>query len=255
MPAYQETLAIWAGDVFFDVYEAGVRTGERDVGHAPEFLINAPTLEKKEETGRRRQNYGETIKSIVTKTEQMFKTTIKDINRHNLAVAMLGEDVVYSQAAGDNTASPESVTARAGRWVKLAARNLDPGNPPVVQDDTDTTTYVENTDYEIDYQVGRIYVPESGSSIADEDVLHVASTWLQHTGYKVLANTDMTKEIAVRVIGYDKANDRNGELLIHKARIEPSGDLAWINEEFMSVEVTGEILRTSDGFWEAYVYE
>lgn len=253
--AYQEESFLGSGDLNLDVYDSsGNRTGELDVGNAAVFTINPPTLEKKERSGMRRENYAQTIKSVITKQEQELKFTLTDINRKNLALAMFGTDADYTQTAGNNTSTPESVTAHHDKWTKLSNRNLDPATPPVVKDATDTTTYVEGTDYEIDYQVGRIKVLATGS-IADGDTLHVGSTWLAiSNGFKVQGNKVSKIECFIRLIGQDQANDRDCEVIVQKAQVEPSGDINWLTEDFAQLEFSGKILATNDGTWDVFFY-
>lgn len=252
---YEEETFLGSGEVYIDLLDSnGNKTGEIDFGEASLMSVAAPSLEKKELTGHRQGTYGETIKSVITKKEQDLKLTGHDFNKNTLGLAMLGLGSTFTQSAADNVASPEDVTAHAGKWSPLSNRKLDPATPPVVKDDSDTTTYVENTDYEIDYVSGRILVLESGS-ITDAEVLHVGSTWLAIAGgFKVLGGTVNNIEALVRVVGYDQANARNFETIIYKAQLEPSGDMNWLSEEFGAVELTGKMLATTDGTYDTYYY-
>lgn len=253
--SYTQEQFIGSGDLNIDVYDAsGNKTGELDVGNAIAFTINAPAIEKKERKGFRNDNYAKTIKSVITKVEQDLKFTLTDINRKNLTMAMFGVDADYTQSAGDNTASPEDIVAIDDKWVKLVSRSLDEATPPVVKDETDTTTYVLDTDYEIDYRVGRIKVL-SGGSISDGDTLHVGSTWLAITGGYKIDGLEVNKlEAYIRLIGEDQANSRNCEVIVYKAQIEPGGDMNWLSEDYVDLEFTGKILDTTDGNWDVIFY-
>lgn len=252
---YQEESFLGSGDLNIAVYDAsGNKTGELDVGNAITFAINAPSIEKKEQTGFRRANYSQTIKSIITKLEQELKFTLTDINRKNLALAMFGEDSAYSQSAGNSTGSPETITARHDKWVKLGHRNLDPANPPVVKGAGGSPTYTENTDYEVDYQVGRIKALSTGQ-ITDGGSLEVESTWKAQSGYQVQAQKVNKIEAFLRLIGRDQANARDCEVIVHKAEVTPSGDINWLTDDFANLEFTGKILATSGGTWDVIFYE
>jgi len=253
--AYAQEQFIGAGDLNVDAYDSdGNKTGELDVGNAIVFAINAPAIDKKERVGFRRGNYAKTIKSVIVKVEQELKFTLTDINRKNLAMAMFGTDAEFTQSAGDNVAAAESITGHTDKWTKLVSRKLDPETPPVVKDETDTTTYVEDTDYEVDYHVGRIKVL-SGGSITDEDTLMVGSTWLAITGGFKIDGLEVNKlEAYIRMVGKDQANDRDCEVIVYKAQIEPAGDLNWLSEEFVDLEFSGKILDTDDGNWDVLFY-
>ncbi len=256
--AYQEESFLGSGDLQIDVYDAnGALTGERDVGNAATFAINPPTLEKKELIGRRRDNYAQTIKSVNIKSEQELKIVLTDINRKNLALAMLGADSDYAQEAGNNTESAEEITARLDAWVKLTKRNLDAtaGHKPVVKDAaTGAVTYEEGDDYEVDYQVGRIKALSTGDITADE-ALDVTYEWLEITdGYLVAANSVNKFEALLRLIGKDQANLRDCEVVVYKAELSPSGDFNWITDDFAQLELTGKILAMPQGTWDAIFY-
>lgn len=255
---YQEESFLGSGDLQIAIYdpETAALGPERDVGNASSFIINPPKLEKKELIGYRRANYATTIKSVITKSEQEIKFTLTDINRKNLALAMFGTDAAYTQNAGNNTSSPQEVDAAHDLWVKLDHRNLDSstGNKPVVKDKaTGLITYTEGTHYEIDYEVGRIKALSTGT-ITDGETITVAAKWLGITGWKVDANDVNKFECFLRLIGQDQANERFVEVVVFKAQIEPSGDIAWLTEDFASLEFTGKILAMTDGTWQAAYY-
>lgn len=249
MPAYQEESFLGSGDLQIGIYdlETGLIKGERDVGNATQFVINPPTLEKKELIGMRRANYAQTIKSVITKKEQEIKITLTDINRKNLALAMFGTDAVASVVAGTTGATPEAIVAYPGTWVKLAHRDIvdEAGSKPVV-----SGSLVENTDYEVDYETGRIYFLE-GTDVVDGAEHTVTYGWNAYDVVKVEANAVNKFECFIRMIGLDQANDRNCEVIVHKAQIESSGDINWLTEDFATLEFNGKILATDAGTWEA----
>ena len=118
--AYVQEQFIGSGDLNIDVYDdSGAKTGELDLGNAIMFAINAPSIEKKERSGFRNENYAKTIKSVITKIEQELKFTLTDVNKENLALAMYGTDAAYTQTAGDNLVS--SLTD----WIATTAYSTD----------------------------------------------------------------------------------------------------------------------------------
>lgn len=73
------------------------------------------------------------------------------------------------------TVTDEAVVADLGTWVDLAGEHVDPSSV-VVQDATDTTTYVLGTDYAVDYFEGRL-MALTGGAIGDGATLHVDYTY------------------------------------------------------------------------------
>ncbi|KWT81143.1 hypothetical protein [Candidatus Magnetominusculus xianensis] len=120
---YIEESFIGSGDLYIDVLDAGGnRTGELSAGNARVFNINAAKVDKKDMKGMMRSNFGKTIKSIITKYEQSLKFTLTDFSIANLALAFMGAAATVAQSAG--TVTNEAVTARAGKYVKLAKSEI-----------------------------------------------------------------------------------------------------------------------------------
>lgn len=252
---YQNKSYLGSGDLFMQAYDgSGNLTGTKvQVGNTDNFAINAPTIEKAERKGKMRENWGKTIHSQVKSVEQEMSFTLTDIDRHNLSIAMFGTDVTHDQTAG-NDASPQDIVAALAGWVDLGHMKLDPDTPPVVQDETDTTTYVEGTDYEIDYQAGWLMALEGGS-ITEGETLHVTTTWLAYTGYKITGHTVTQKEYKLELLTKNQAGDNEGILTVHKAQLEPSGDMAWLSEEYIDLEMSGKIITVAAGTWDLVQYE
>ena len=247
---YQDEGFMGSGEIYIDVFDSatGLKTGELDVGNASIFALNAPSIEKKEQKGMRRENYGQTIKSVITKVEQEFKITLTDINRENLRLVMYGAGSDLTQTAGNGS---ETLTAIPGRWVKLQKRNLSGATKPVVTVGVEVQT--EGEDYEIDYKVGRIFVLPGGGITAGASMT-VDSTWLELAGYKVSANKVNKIEAFIRFVGYDNANDRDCEVVIYKGQLEPAGDINWLTEDLATLELKGKVLSTPQGTWDVIVY-
>jgi len=247
---YQNESYMGSGDVFMQAYDdSGVLTGPKEqVGNADSYAINAPAIEKAERKGKMRQNWGQVIHSIIKSTEQSLSIVFTDFIRSVLAKIMMGTDTATSQTAG-NDATPQDVIAVLGGWVDMGHMKLDPATPPVVQDETDTTTYVEDTDYEIDYQGGWLHALEGGA-ITDAETLHVVNTWLAYTGWKVTANTKTQVNVKIEMLTENKAGSALGKLTVHKVQLETSEDLAWLSEEYIDFGFGGNIITVDAGSWE-----
>lgn len=253
---YQAESFLGSGDLQVAVYDqsTGALGGERDIGNASNFVINAPSVERKELSGESGSNYHRPLASVILKTGQDLAFTLTDINRKNLALCMFGTESSYTQAGGNNTGSPESVTVYVGTWTKLAHRNIDSsgGNRPVIT--LDDVVLTEDVDYEIDYQVGRIMALADGA-IQDGDILAVEYKWLAiEDGHRVQADQVNAIDVFLRLIGSDQADNREFEVIVHRAQLVPSGDLGWLSDEYAIIEFKGKIFPTDSGTWECYFY-
>lgn len=125
------------------------------------------------------------------------------------------------------------------------------GTPIIlVQDATDTTTYVAGTDYELstslkDDVIGRILVIDGGSIAADE-VLHVSFGYLAASYTEVRAFKNSQIEGKLRFVS-DNPAGADQELEIWRVSLAPSGDTAMIGDDWSTLGFTGEILKDETG--------
>lgn len=125
------------------------------------------------------------------------------------------------------------------------------GTPVVlVQDATDTTTYVAGDDYELstslkDGVIGRIKVIDGGA-IAEDEVLHVTFGYLaaSYTEVRAFANTQV--EGKLRFVS-DNPAGADQELEIWRVSLAPTGDTALIGDDWSTLGFTGEILKDETG--------
>lgn len=138
---------IYSGNVLLDVYDSisGELTGERDVGNTQNLTFDPTNFEKKERIGKRMENYGQTIDSVLLKQTQAFKFVLDDINKENLALAMFGADSVVNVSASSK--SDEEITAHLDKWVKLLMRKLK-SSPAVVVTAETPSDWAADTGYE-----------------------------------------------------------------------------------------------------------
>lgn len=125
------------------------------------------------------------------------------------------------------------------------------GTPIVwVQDSTDTTTYTAGTDYEIDTSlkddvIGRIKVIDGGAITADE-TLHVTYGYAAASYTQIQAFTETQVEGMLRFVSDNPAGDQQ-ELEIWRCSLTPTGDTAYIGDDWSTLGFTGEILKDETG--------
>jgi len=211
-----------------------VTGGGNDFGHVTSALLGAPGIEEVEEKSRRPENYDETIRTEAGTVEQTVTFVSKTNSIGNIKAALAGTQTDVTQAAG-NDAAPVNVTAYLGKMIDLGKYNLDTGTPPVVTDIGAVTTYVEDTDYQIDYINGIMYILEGGS-ISDEEVLEVTKTWLERSYVTTQANKNFSQFWKLGIFGENEISGEPEQLIFPKCTIKPSGDLARITEDATSYQ-------------------
>ena len=171
----------------------GVKTGNyRRLGNGYPFALQVAT-EQKKQISRECDRAGQVLASRTQVSEITGSLVLRQWDAKNLAWALSGEATALSGSAG--SISDEVVTASpVGEFAELANENV---SSVVVKDVTDTTTYVEYEDYNINLVLGMIEIVSNGS-ITAADVLHISYDFAAESGYEVKLGTVAQVRVALR---------------------------------------------------------
>lgn len=233
-----ESGLLCAGDLYVDLLTTtGARTGLVKAGNTTRLEITEPA-EDIQRISRKRESRGQILSDVSIKQPSTLGITIDTITRQNLAIALLGVDETVAVVAGSVTS--ENVTAYMGKASKLAFANLDSGTPPVVQDVTDVTTYVENTDYTVDYRLGLI-TPTVGGAITEADVLHVDYTYKATDGYRIKGGAEPQINAYLFLDGKNLDNGDHVHVTVDSAKLRPDSPVDFFAEAFVELGLTGSM--------------
>lgn len=169
-------------------------------------------------------------------------------------VTMVGTGVLYvattdtfqdAEVITGGTSTASATTTAAPAWTAGVI---------LVQDDTDTTTYVAGTDYSLstqDAKVGRIFTI-TGGSITDADDLHITYQYATSTYTEIYAFKQTQLEGKLRFVSDNPAGTQQ-EVLIHRVSLAPSGDTAYIGDDWSTLAFTGEVLKDESNTTSPYM--
>lgn len=241
------------GRVFFDPYNSnGATTGERYLGNCPsvELTVDNETLEHfSSESGI--QEKDDEVLLRVTRTTTI---TCDNLSEENLALFLIGGTATISQ-----TATPvvdESITVKKSRHYQLGVSSSNPSGVKGVSSVTvtgsgGTPTYVLDTDYSLDADLGRIYILPGGS-ITDDSVILVDYTPTANSRTQVASQSLTAVEGALRFVA-DNPKGTNRDLYAPKVQLKPNGSFQFIGEEWMQVGFTIEFLKKDSTTAAAYI--
>lgn len=208
---------------------AGAAAGLMELGNASklELAVKEGKQKLKDFTKPGGGTYA-SVSRIDTVTLQM---TLNDLNKTNVARAVFGTESAVAGA----TVADEVVLAYTGALVPLAHPNP---TAVVVTNSAASTTYVENTDYEV--RAGGIFIIASGD-ITDAQSLKVDYT---HAAYdKVEAMTQGSITLELHFEGLNEANSGKTVIVdIYRAQLSPTKALSLLGEKFADLEVEAEVL-------------
>jgi len=167
-----------------------------------------------------------------------------DATSGTLTIALTTPGFVDNETLTGDIAGSAEVDSATGEVAGV-------GTPIVlVQDETDTVTYVAGVDYEIsaalkDDKIGRIKVLEGGA-ITDDETLHVTFGYADMTYSVIRAMVNTQVEGSFRFVSDNPAGGQR-ELSIWRVSLTPSGDTAFIGEDWSTLGFAGEILKDEVG--------
>jgi len=204
----------------------------RDVGNCSNVNF---AIEQETQSQRNYRGGGGNFASVTNITSVALSMELANFSNANLALALRG--VVDVVAAGSVVA--ENVTAVAGGLAETAKMidMTDPATTVTVKDETDTTTYVQGTDYEVTAAGLKIL---STGSITDGEVLHVD---YDNKGTNVLeALVESGSEVRVVLDGINDATGKPVTVKVHRWKPSPTTGLGLISDSFATFTIEGEVL-------------
>jgi len=239
------------GRVFFDRFDAlGAKTGERYLGNCPGFEIEVKT-EKAEhyssESGLRQKDL-----SIVTQIDRTGTLTVDNMSLENVALFIAGDLSTLSQAADSEVT--EELDVLQGRYYQLGITNQNPVGARnltglVVQGtDSSATIYVEDQDYAVDADLGRVQILVGGQIAAGGSAETLSFTYAQEDTDWDLAATGAVSELrgAIRFIA-DNATGENRDAFLPSVSLAPTGKMKLVQDgtDFNALEFALDILAPS----------
>lgn len=230
-----DNVLLGAGTLYIDRWENGLKTGELHLGNVTEFKLTTVDTTKQlyESMTPTRGLY----KEVTTQRTVTAAITGSEFNPENVALVMMGDNGTFTQTEGTITSQSLTANAKLGRYYPVGVRNI---SSVVVKSVTPGTTYVEGTDYVVDSQSGRVQILPTGS-IVDGAALTVDCSYASVTLDTVEGANAGTIEASLRFIG-DPTAGPAVEVEVFRAKINPTGDIGFIAEDFGAWQLNCSVL-------------
>ena len=231
------------GNILFDRRDSsGNLTGLRAVGSCSKMELQSNS-EIIEQQGRGLETLGKTIASVIKPGNDTFAASLDQVDKENMAIAFLGQVVADNQSSGSvDAGSPLALVAHLGRQIEIGYESL---STVVVKDETDTTTHVLGTDYNLNAELGLIE-PLVGGGIAEDDVLHLSFDYAEVNRDKIEAGSNTLIEGRLVLFGINLATNKRVKVEIDDLQIKPSSVIDFLADEFLPLELEGTC-RVSGG--------
>lgn len=247
-------LAIGRGQLSFAKHASSdpttVPNGFRDLGNAPTFTINVTTeqLEHRSSRGGLNQKDDETIIS------QTFagSITLDSVGADNLATFFLSDAETVTEAA--TTSATETWTDLEYGYIyqlgitdarPFGFRNVSITSVLLVSDDS---PLVEGTDYVLDATRGTLTFIEGSSVLTTGELATGVEVTYDVDGgtYKVIKAGKVSQILGAMKFDAYNPKGENIDYFFPKVKLRPSGDIALISDEYMTVTLEFEAQTMGD---------
>ena len=231
--------------------------GERYIGNTPEFslTISQEVLDHfSSDRGIREKD-----ESIALQVNRTGTLTTDNINPENVALFFFGAKSDVVEAGGQVTEELAAVQQElyyqlgvsearpaGARGITDPSSSNSAGTFTVAESDSNSlggTPFVEGTDYEMDYDLGRLYI-KAGGGIANNTNLIVTYNVRAATFERTISGSQPV-EGAMRFIAYNPTGD-DIDYYFPWVKISPNGDYALKSDEWQTIPFNIEVLKRTD---------
>ncbi len=174
-------------------------------------------------------------KEIVQEISVSVSLILQSMNKENLALALYGSESTIASGS----ASDEEHTLYHDKWIPLD--HIKVSNLIVGDDANPTTTYVLDTDYEVNTETGSVKALSTGTIT---DLQNVFFDY-DYEGYDKIEGieTSSAPERWIRFEGLNTADGDNPVVIdLYRVSVQPLAELALINEELAEAEINATAL-------------
>lgn len=250
MPNHVNNKVLGAGKLYLALEDtAGKLQGERYLGDTPGFTLSVATESVEDFTSD--SAVAEKDVDTVTQVTRSGAITAKDVSLDNLALFALGEVKAITQS-GTQISGEAHDSVEQDRWYQIGVTTTNPVgarnvSAVAVKDDQATpTTFIEDTDYELDAAQARIYVIPGGGITTGTNLVvgatPAAADWSRVETGGVKALYGALHFIADNTIG------ENRDLYGPRTQLQPGGDFALKSRDTIAqMEFSVEFLKSGRG--------
>ena len=233
------------GELHFNKFSPGTFAGigERYFGNTPEVTQNVET----ENLDHFNSDHGvkEKDASVVLQTTRSMSFMTDHISVENLALWFFGQVNAMTQTAA--TAQSEDITDPVpGLFYQLGTSATHPtglrsvSNVVVTEKDTPATIYVQDTDYAVNLELGRVEILEGGAIDGTKDL--TVNYDVGAVTREMILSGSKAIEGSLRYLA-DNPEGENIDYFWPWVKISPNGDMALKGDEWQQLPFNVEIVR------------
>jgi hypothetical protein len=260
MPALNTTGVPKTGDYllgrgilyFAELDGSGNPKAWRDLGNVTDFKVTVSSEELIHETSRSGTKVEDL--AVALKRAANWSAVLDTIENDNLALFGAATLAAVTNPAVAGFAEHSAYTSvELGRWYDIVsstgarAYDIAKANLTLEKSGSPDVALVEDTDYTVDEQMGRVFLKSTASNIAAGDTLDI--TLAADAGAAAnVKEVRFLQETAIRgALKFVGENPQDGvkfELQLHNVNVEGDGDLGLISDEWVTLPLKGKVSKS-----------
>lgn len=230
------------GELFFDRYDAtGARTGYFHLGNCNKVIIKLVDDIKTLRSSMHAD--GGILKRAAAHRDVEIEIVSNEFAIENMALALMGDQSTFTQAASSATAEILSTALVAGRYYKLAHRAV---SSVVLTVGTSTTPLTVGTHYDVSDPVGGIvHIKQSYTGTGG---LTAAYSYATAT-LDLISGATKTKVEGGLIFVPDPTTGPQTDLEVWRCAVNPGGDFGFIGDDFGEYTLSMVALNDAAGVY------
>ena len=247
------------GKLFFDPYSAGTITaatvgeGERYLGNTPEMSFSQSV----ENLDHFDSDAGVRVKddSVQLSSDRTGSFTCDNIVAANIALLLGGSADIVAQAAATDVTN--ELTIKRGRFYQLGVSESNPTGVRQISNVTVSTGVGFGTpvtqagNWEIDEELGRLYIEADAPALADDALIEVEFDVAARSREQVVSSSNSVYG-ALRFVADNPKGD-NRDYYFPYVKLAPDGDYALKGDEWQQISFSFEVLKKASNIEAVYV--
>lgn len=235
-----------AGSVYLARFSGGVAQAPQGPFEASKFAIT-PKSTVKNAVSKGRDTYGQVVETVVVPDVPEFAIDLTEVNKVTLAIALLGDGAIDTQASGTLAAVAYTLDV-LDSWVDLGKGNI---SDVVVTNTGATVTYVEGTDFIVNPNLGWIKPLSTGTMTAAEPV-KVSATYTSFSETTISGMTDAQLRVRATFDGQNLVDGSPVIATVYEVVLGAKDTIDFLLSDFNKVSLSGS-MKTPAGFLAPFI--
>lgn len=228
------------GDISVDLFNTttgAYGNAYQPFGEADKFQITTAS-DVTESVSKGRNKRGQIVASVAVPKPGEIEIVLKKVDVLTLKMGLAGTESALTQGSGVLTDEP--ITASLDKWVGVGKRNLATAGL-LVENSAGSATYVPDTDYVIDYRLGKIMALSTGAITAAQ-ALKFTANYSAVSGSVIKGGTQAQIRARILFNGRNLVDGSDAEVEVWEAVVAPTQPIDFLSDKMVDITLKGRMV-------------